>query len=248
MVHQFPPEFRGGTEACVQALGAAQARAGLRPVIVCGSDERDAEGRIARDEVDGLPVYRVLRRPGENYSMDHRQARVAEQVVALIDGLAPDVVHLHHVLNLSGDLGARLVSAGHALTATLHDFTTVCARFFLARPDGDSCREHFPLPSERCVECVLPDFPAGRQALGIETRARAATAAAEAAACGAVIVPSRFVAAAWERSGLFARQRRDGCWHVLPHAVEAPAQLPRPRPRGDGRLVLATWGHLAPAK
>jgi glycosyltransferase involved in cell wall biosynthesis len=56
------------------------------------------------------------------------------------------------------------------------------------------------------------------------------------------------VAETWERSGLFAVQRAAGRLHVLPHPVAPPVARPAPRPRHDGRLVLATWGHLAPAK
>ncbi|MBM3985606.1 MAG: glycosyltransferase, partial [Planctomycetes bacterium] len=139
LVHQFPPEFRGGTEACVESLAAAQRARGDAVLVVAGSDERHAEGLVRRETVAGTPVARVLRRPGENYSMDWRLPRVAAQVVGVVREFAPDVVHLHHALNLSGDLAARLSAAGLPVVATLHDFTLVCARFFLARPDGESC-------------------------------------------------------------------------------------------------------------
>lgn len=245
VVHQYPPEFRGGTEACVQTLTAAQRALGHAPFIVAGSDQRSERGELRLEAVDHVPVCRVLRRPGENYSMDHRLPRVAEQVTALIVNERPHVVHLHHTLNLSGDLGARLAAAGQAVVATLHDFTTVCARFFLVRPDGESCAGHFPLPSERCQACVLPDFPAGAEALQVERLARAATAAAEAAAWRVAIAPSSAVEQRWLESGLVPRDRLV----CLPHAAAlAGVRPPTPRVRADGRLVLATWGHLAPAK
>jgi len=245
VVHQYPPEFRGGTETCVQVLSAAQAARGDAAFIVAGSDARHPDGELRLEAVNHVPVCRVLRRPGENYSMDHRSPRVAQQVVELIVNERPDVVHLHHTLNLSGDLAARVSAAGLPVVITLHDFTTVCARFFLSRPDGESCAEHFPLPSARCDACVLPDFPAGGEALRIEREARARTAAAEAAAWGAAIVPSSSVRQRWLDSGLVDAARLV----LLPHA---PARLKgtpcEPRVRADGRLVLASWGHLAPAK
>ena len=245
LVHQYPPEFRGGTEACVEGLAAAQTARGDEVLVVAGSDRRDDEGRIARETVGGTAVARVHRRPGENYSMDDRLPRVAGQVVELARAFAPHVVHLHHRLNLSGDLGARLAAAGLPVVATLHDYTLVCARFFLSRPDGESCAQAFPLPSGRCVECVLPDFPAGRAVLEREVLVRAATARAEAAAARVAIAPSESVAGAWRRSGLFDPARLV----VLPHPVApSPAPPAPPRDRSDGRLVLATWGHLAPAK
>ena len=244
LVHQYPPEFRGGTEACVETLAAAQRARGDAVLVVAGSDARHAQGAVRRETVGGTAVARVLRRPGENYSMDWRQPRVAEQVVGVVREFAPDVVHLHHALNLSGDLAARLAAMGLPVVATLHDFTLVCARFFLVRPDGESCEHSFPLPSERCVACVLPDFPAGESALRVETAARKATAAAEAAALRLAIAPSEAVRERWARSGLLGDKLV-----TLAHPAPEPAAPPAPpRSRGDGRLVVATWGHLAPAK
>ncbi len=245
LVHYYPPEFRGGTEACVESLVAAQTARGDEPQVVCGSDERCEAGDVVVHRHQGVDVHRVRRRPGENFSMDDRLPRVGQAVVDLVVGLRPDAVHLHHALNLSGDMARRLAAAGLPVTATLHDFTMVCARHFLTRPDGSRCAESFPLPSQRCVECVLPDFPAGREALEIEMQARQQTSRAEAAAMGAAIAPSQFVASRWVRSGLFA----PGVLSVVPHGVVGAAARPAPaRSREDGRLVLATWGHLAPAK
>ncbi|MGQ0553787.1 MAG: glycosyltransferase [Planctomycetota bacterium] len=246
VVHQFPPEFRGGTEACVESLAREQLRRGDEVFVLAGSDRRDEQGRIVEESLAGLAVLRVLRRPGENYSMDDRQPRVAEAVVAALVARRPDLVHLHHTLNLSGDLAARLTAAGLPVLATLHDYTTVCARFFLVRPDGESCAQAFPLPAApRCVDCVLPDFPAGRVQLEHETAARQATSRAAAAALRLAIVPSELGRQRWLASGLFAPERLV----TLPHGVPAPAAPPAPpRARSDGRLVLVTWGHLAPAK
>lgn len=249
VLHQFPPEFRGGTEACVETLAAAQVARGDLVTVVAGSDRRSETGEITEESVAGLAVRRVLRRPGENYSMDHRNARVAEQLTALVDQIAPDLVHLHHTLNLSGDLAARLSANGRPVLATLHDYTLVCARFFLVRPDGESCADAFPLPSERCVDCVLPDFAAGREALQAEMEVRRSTAAAEVAALSLAIAPSEIVRARWLASGVFPEDKLV----TLPHGVAAPATTPgqppaNPRDRGDGRLVMATWGHLAPDK
>jgi len=245
IVHQYPPEFRGGTEVCVQTLTAAQQARGDEPFIIAGSDERSPEGELRLEAVDHVPVCRVLRRPAENYSMDNRQPRVTAQVLELVAGEQPDVVHLHHTLNLSGDLGSALAAAGHVVVASLHDFTTVCARFFLCQPDGTSCAEAFPLPSDRCISCVLPDFPPGEEALAVELAARGDVAAAEAAAWSVALVPSQIVAQRWRSSGMVPEQRLV----VLPHAVSLAGAIPGPaRDRSDGRLQLVTWGHLAPAK
>src|SRR5262245_47847754 len=176
--------------------------------------------------------------------MDWRQPRVAEQVVGVVREFAPDVVHLHHALNLSGDLASRLDAAGFPVVTTLHDFTLVCARFFLVRPDGESCEHAFPLPSERCVACVLPDFPQGEEVLRRETVARLETARAETAAIRIAIAPSEAVRTRWRRSGLYPESKLVLLGHPVRPQPVPPAP---PRSRADGRLVIATWGHLAPA-
>ena len=244
LLHQYPPEFRGGTEVCVERLVAAQSARGDEPVVVAGSDIREPEGSVVSESLEGVPVHRIRRRPDENYSMDHRQPRVASVVVDLVEELSPDVVHLHHTHNLSGDLSSRLVEKGVPVLASLHDFFPLCARFFLVRPDGDSCAHAFPLPSDRCVECVLPEFEAGREALEQETTIRATVAAAEARAWFRAVVPSAFVQQRWEASGLVPSDRLV----LLPHPVPIPEERPMPRDRSDGRLVGITWGNLAPEK
>jgi glycosyltransferase involved in cell wall biosynthesis len=244
LVHQYPPEFRGGTEAYVESLSAEQRARGDEVLVVAGSDDRDPVGVVRREVVGGTRVARVIRRPGENYSMDWRRPRVAEQVVELVREFRPDVVHLHQGLNLSGDLASRLAAEGLPVVTTLHDFTLVCARFFLVRPDGESCEHAFPLPSERCVACVLPDFPEGEAALRRETAARAHTAHTETAAIKLAIAPSEAVLKRWKRSGLYPEEKLV----LLGHPVRPQPSPAAPRSRADGRLVVATWGHLAPAK
>ena len=244
LVHMYPPEFRGGTEACVESLAAEQLARGDEPLVIAGSDERSEAGEVTREEVGGVPVWRVRRTVHENYSMDPRHPRVAGEVLRLLEQAAPAIVHVHHTLNLSGDVISRVRAAGHTVVATLHDFTLVCARFFLARPDGESCAEHFPLPSERCLECVLPDFPGGREQLEHELRDRIALSRSETAALALAMVPSRFVAERWQRSGLFDDERLV----LLPHAPRLPCAQPPEHVPAPDRLRLVTWGHLAPAK
>lgn len=245
VLHYFPPEFRGGTEACVETLSAAQRMIGHDVVVCCGTDAREPDGGVVTEDLAGLTVHRVRRRPAQNYGIDYRHADVAERVVELVRAEAPDVVHLHHTMTLSLDLAARLDEAGIPVVATLHDYTLVCARQFLVRPDGSSCADAFPLPDrERCAPCIRPAVDMPDEQLDAELAARGEAAAAEARAVRRAIVPSRVVHERWSRSGLF-----DDKLVVLPHAARLAAhRVPEPRDRSDGRLVVATWGHLAPAK
>lgn len=245
VLHYFPPEFRGGTEACVETLAAAQRMVGHDVAIVCGTDAREPDGGVVSEDLAGLTVHRVRRRPPQNYGIDYRHDDVAERVVETVRAEAPDVVHVHHTMTLSLDLATRLDAAGIPVVATLHDYTLVCVRQFLVRPDGTSCADAFPLPDrERCSACIRPDVEMPDEQLASELDVRARLADSEARAVRRAIVPSRVVHERWSRSGLF-----DGKLVVLPHAARLAAhRVPTPRDRSDGRLVVATWGHLAPAK
>ena len=251
LVHSYPPEFRGGTEACVETLAAAQLARGDEPLVISGSDVRMESGaraggvadEVSREHVGHIPVWRLRRRPEENYSVDARLPRMGDLVLRLLEESGPAVVHLHHTLNLTSDLASRILSAGIPVVATLHDYTLVCARFFLVRPDGESCASHFPLPSRRCFECVLPDFPGGAEQLEHELRDKAACAPVEAEALSSAIVPSQLAAKHWEQSGLFRAHQLE----VVPHAPGIGGSKALHSPV-EGRLRLGTWGHLAPTK
>ncbi len=245
VLHYFPPEFRGGTEACVETLAAAQRMIGHDVVVCCGTDEREPDGGVATEDLAGLVVHRVRRRPAQNYGIDYRYDDVAERVIDIARSERADIVHVHHTMTLSLDLATRLDAAGFPVVATLHDFTLVCARQFLVRPDGTSCADAFPLPDlERCSACVRPDVDMSDEQLTRELVVRGDVASSESKAIRRAIVPSRTVHERWSRSGLFA-----DALVVLPHAARLAAhRVPAPRERSDGRLVLATWGHLAPAK
>ena len=61
LVHNFPPEFSGGTELYVVHVAKAHVDAGHEVVVIAGTDERDPEGRAREHEHEGLrPAFEHL--------------------------------------------------------------------------------------------------------------------------------------------------------------------------------------------
>ena len=85
VIHNFPPEFEGGTERYLAALVRLQREAGLEVQVITGSDVR-SEDDLAQEDFGGVPVVRLFRRPGEDYGVDFVHERVREIAPALIAG------------------------------------------------------------------------------------------------------------------------------------------------------------------
>lgn len=239
LVHNFPPEFRGGTESYLERLVPLQRASGLDVAVVCGSETRRG-GAARREELAGVPVHRVFRRDDEPFAVDFRPAQPRAEVLRIVRAFAPDLIHLHHWFNLGDDLLQQL--APIPAVATFHDSYAGCVRFFFLRPDGFYCGGDLPVPLERCVECVKPED--GHAGLAERLAARRARFAAEVARLRFAFAPSAAHAETIVRAGLVPRARM----HALPigltrEEIERGGRAPPHRP-APGRLRLLCFGNL----
>ncbi len=241
-VHNFPPEFTGGTEAYLAALVAEQVRRGHDVRVFAGS-ERDGDG-ITEETHAGARVLRVKHR-GKRFSVHLELDDVARHWNEQLRAWRPDVVHVHHHMNLFAPLARLARESGARTIVSLHDFLAACPRFFMVRPDGAFCGDETPVPRERCLDCCASEFDGDRARLAQEFDQRRAFFDAELAAADVVLAPSTAAAN-------FLRATR-----ILPESVAIDALalgLPRAlspqphRPDPNGRLRLAWWGNLAPVK
>lgn len=239
LVHNFPPEFEGGTERYVADLVLLQRANGLEPAVFCGSEIRDDVRRSAQEQRGAVTVTRFFRRHDERFGVDFVPPSLMAAVVTAVRAFAPDVVHLHHWFNL----GDALLQSLAPLPAVggLHDAYAACPRFFFRRPDGFDCVGALPVPLERCAECIAPDD--GGADLVTRVAARRDRFAKELGRMHALIVPSASHAQVMSGAGLAPRPR----FVTLPLGLrEAPAR-PRHVP-APGRLRLFHFGHLSKLK
>jgi len=242
-VHNFPPEFRGGTERFVEELASAQAEAGHRVVVAAGTQQRTASAAEAvRESWRGLPVLRLRRRaraffdPGDRY--DPGIERLWRE---LLRAERPDVVHVHHWIDLTTSLVRSAAEEGFPAVLTLHDLTVTCARHFRLRPDGVFCDA--PRTIEECAVCLAPDWPFPRPELEAALRLRAADFEDELAAAARIVVPSQAHRRIVERLAAVDPTRLV----VAPHGCPAGPRRAAP-PAPPPPLVLGHWGNLARVK
>jgi glycosyltransferase involved in cell wall biosynthesis len=243
LVHNFPPEFEGGTERHVAALVRHQRELGLLPAVFCGSERRDDATRSAAESFHGVAVTRFFRRQDERFGVDFAPPALLAAVAAAVRAFAPDVVHLHHWFNL----GDALLQALAPLPAVgqLHDAYAACPRFFLRRPDGFDCGGALPVEVERCVACIAPDD--GAPDLAGRLAARRARFAGEVGRMHAVIAPSESHAELMAAAQVAPRARIVALPLGLPLGPSERPIRPPHRP-AQGRLRVVHFGHLSRLK
>jgi glycosyltransferase involved in cell wall biosynthesis len=246
-VHNFPPEFLGGTEAYLVALVREQRRSGIAPSIVSGSEVAGPEP--LRERFEGCDVLRLRLDPAtERYGVRHEFDRLAAAIVAELDRVKPDVVHVHHWFHLAAGIARLAKARGCRVIVSLHDYFAICPRFFLIRTDGFFCGDRLPVEPDRCIACVRDDVRQGDAAIAEQFAARHAFFAAELAAADHRLAPSRVAADLVTRSGILPVVPPI---EVLPLGLLDPFDAPpdaRPKASGSDLLRLVFFGNVAPVK
>ncbi len=176
--HTFPPASWAGSEICVLRSAQELQRRGHELYVFTrdASPDRD-EYAIKDDRVEGIPVTRITKnfRFVRDFDDIYRDDIVAARFGDWVGGLAPDVVHIHHLTNLSTTLTHELYIRGIPTLMTLHDYWLHCQRGQLLtrrlqRCDGPSvsgCRD--------CLAVQVLRGKAQRLIGGLVSRERSAT-------------------------------------------------------------------------
>ncbi len=241
-VHNFPPEFLGGTEHVVLALAKSYEALGAQVVVVAGSEQRVAGGALTEESFEGVRVLRIQRDENELYGLELGFATTGDRITDLLADEAPDAVHVHHWATLGWDLLQRAAALGIPGIATLHDLWTTCPRFFRRPPKNVRC----PIDAGRepCAPCVgqdLPDVPVAELTQSLVGRDRMLQR--ELGSACALVVPSRAQAELVREHLPWA-----GSLEVVPHGLLAPVRS-RARSHGvDVPLRVGSFGNIVPEK
>lgn len=245
IVHNYPPEFAGGTERYVAHLAAAMQAAGHEVLVACGSEETRPGGAAQPFLHDSIPGVRFHRAPEEAYGLVPFHPRLGAALLDLARKEGIQAVHLHHWFHLDLGLALKFRAAGVPVLLTLHDLFALCPRFFRVRPGGGPPCDSAQDPAA-CAECVAAEAggdEAGRLAL---LEQRASVFAAELAAAREVVVFSRALAGFVQAWPYFpAREIR-----VAPPGIPAAERFRAaalPAPEGPPWRV-GYWGGLCRAK
>lgn len=244
LLQNFPPEFRGGTEIYVQGLCRLQKEAGLEPVVLAGSEKRKWCDGLVEEHHDACRVFRFYRTErDEDFAVDFYLERFEELFLDFLDREKPDLVHVHHWLNLGNEVIRIANGAGVPVVLTLHDLYALCPRFFMTSPDGAACNVE-GVSMEQCLGCVAPECYINDERLEGEFRIRRASMQEEFALAGRVIVPSKSHSVPFVNAGLL---QEDG-FIVLHHGLVREVPAPVWTLNSEKPLRVVTWGNLSHGK
>lgn len=127
----------GGTERHIRDMAARLAEEGVRAICM----RPDGHGRLCVEEHDG--AWNLLRQKRI------RPDRAA--IAAVLDTLAPGLVHIHHRMGVPEELFEAIRERNLPTDWTLHDYHAICPRIHLNDGTGRYCGE----PShEGCRSCL----------------------------------------------------------------------------------------------
>ena len=173
--HTFPPFSWAGSEACVYHLAQLLRALGHDArVFYRYSDPADDEYRLVEEEFHGIPVARI----NHTHQFSDRFERVyLNRAISAIfghwlAGVAPDVVHIHHVTNLSMDLVEETRVRRIPTLMTLHDYWLLCQRGQLLTRSLECCNSPTDTGCRDCLSAQLLKGRAGALAARLIRRER----------------------------------------------------------------------------
>ncbi len=241
VVHGYPPEKRGGAELVTATLVQALAQRGHVVTVFARTADPAAEEFSVREDApatdgpNGPRVVRVVNNlsHASQFRLEYDHPFLDEAFHRLLTDTRPEVVHVQHVIHLSGSVLRISAQLGYPVVLSLHDFFFACVRIHLVDNHSRLCPG--PDRGERCIACLQAETTAEEarrrfryfeQLLHIPRR---------------VTVPSRFVAERMAALFPFLEPRLQ---------VLAPGVVPIRQRHGDDRgpMRVLYIGALAPHK
>jgi glycosyltransferase involved in cell wall biosynthesis len=145
----YPPHVGGGAEVVLAGTVRGFRARGQDAVVLT----THGGSGVQRDEVDGVPVYRMGHQnlywhfpPREHsasartlwHAMDSYNLFAGRQAGALIDEIEPDLIVCHNLAGLSVSVWAQAERRRVPVVQVLHDYYTLCPKSAMFR-DGKPC-------------------------------------------------------------------------------------------------------------
>ena len=153
----FPPRASGGVETYTYDLARSLVEVGFQVAVFCrDSDYDQTDYRISDYLEEGIRIIRIVN--DHKKIISFQDTYVDEQVESIFRGylgeLAPDLVHINHLIALSVRLPEIVDEAGIPSVITLHDFWPLCQRVNLIDWQGNVCQGP-RLDGTNCSVCVV---------------------------------------------------------------------------------------------
>lgn len=126
-IHDFLPRHRAGSEIYAWRLARALAARHHVTILCAEYDPGRAHGAVTWRLFDDLPVVELNNTWAfPRFEESYASAALGQILEHVLRATAPDVLHVHNLLNLSFELPALARARGVPTVATLHDYTLVC--------------------------------------------------------------------------------------------------------------------------
>ena len=157
VVHGYPPQQRGGVELVTATLAQALVQHGHQVTVFARTaDTAAAEFSVQQDapDTDGVRVVRIVNNlsHASHFRLEYDHPFLDEAFLRVLTATRPDVVHVQHVIHLSGSVLRAAAQLGYPVVLSLHDFFFACARIHLIDNHSRLCPG--PDRGERCIACL----------------------------------------------------------------------------------------------
>ncbi len=242
LVHGFPPQEQGGVERVAFEQARELVARGHAVQVFARASRPGGPGEggaTSDDEIDGVPVRRVVHDPPAVacFTDTWRSPVLDVAFAAALDEFRPDVVHVQHLVALSTRLLDACRRRGLPWVISLHDFFFLCHRTFLIDDTGRRCAG--PEAGLRCGPCLkelgaTPD----------EARLRFEEMAQLLAEAARVTAPSHAHARHFESELPFLAGRIE----IVPPGLSPPGRRVTPQQASETPLELLYAGPILPHK
>jgi len=152
VVHQFLPRHRHGVELSTLELAREQQGNGHEVSIFAGERGYLHKELEVKDETyQGLAVSRVYFNPRHKNGYLHHNG-LAKAFRKHIEKYSVQIVHIHHLNNLSFSIIDEAKKMGLPVVYSLRDYALVCSRINLIRGNGELCTQSDL--EEDCLNCL----------------------------------------------------------------------------------------------
>ena len=241
VVHQFMPEYRGGTEHVAMRLARLAQRNGhFVRVLTCVTGELVGHWQqwgesLFEESYQGVPVTAFRRADLDeraDYSLDGND-RMTTEIERLLERDHFDICHVMHSMRMVTAIDA-IRRQGIPYVLTLTDFFLPCYRINLINQEGTVCSG--PKSGSVCIAtCMAPEWNDEKLVNRADTGSRILAQAAQ------VVCPSDYMAHRFraEYTGLDVQ--------VIPHGIDIIA-FPRPSKRLPRALTFGYLGSIGRIK
>jgi len=247
LVHQYPPEYVGGTEYYTYSIAQALSQ---RDHVVAIFTRRNMDGKGSSQRMDGdvavHTAWNGILTPKQRFLTTFGDTDIAEKFDSLLTQFDPHLIHIQHMIGMPTALLTHIQRRQIPFVITLHDFWWVCANAQLITNYSSAICDG-PNLWLNCARCVLareqkptfwPAIPPVAAMLGHRSAQlrRFMTAATQ------VIAPSRFVKEWYTQHGVSADKivvLKHGVDSVTQNRIHAPSNLAQSTPNRPVRFLYA---------